>query len=184
MPRLINGRRPSRRTTLWLSVGLFSLGCVLALCERFVTVFDPYLQGFSFDVTRLAPLIILILLVPLCLSLRHFRHPRPYWLYPLALTVLAGWLGYFLLFHILPQEKLPPDPLPIPWWDPVLSLIVIWLISVGIATATVALLHLIWKPTFKNVCDRCGYPLQGLTSDKCPECGESIAHLHNQVTED
>ncbi len=179
MPRLINGRRPSRRTTLWLSLGLFILGCVLALFERFVTIFDPY--QFSLDVTRLAPLVILILVVPLCLSLRHFRHPRPYWLYPLALTVLAGWLGYFLLFHILPQEKLPHDPPPIPWWESVLSLMVIWLISVGIAAAAIAILHLFWKPTLKNVCERCGYLLQGLRSNQCPECGESVAYLGNQV---
>ena len=184
MSRLIIGRRPSRRTTIWLSVGLFLLGCVLALLEWYLPIFDPFDDGININFTRLAPIVILILLVPLCLSLRHIRHPRPYWLYPLALTVLAGWIGYFLLFHILPQENLPHDPPPIPWWDPVLSLIVIWLISVGIAAAAVALLHLIWKPPLKNICDRCGYLLQGLTSDNCPECGESIAHLHNQVTED
>ncbi len=179
MPRLINGRRPSRRTTLWLSVGLFSLGCVLALFERFVTIFDPY--QFSLDVTRLAPLVILILVVPLCLTLRHFRHPRPYWLYPLALTVLAGWLGYFLLFHILPQEELPHNPPPIPWWESVLSLIAIWLISVGIAAAAIAVLHLFWKPIRGQACERCGYLLQGLRSDQCPECGESVSQLSNQV---
>lgn len=179
MPRLIKGRRPSRRTTLWLSVGLFTLGCVLALFERYVTYFDPY--QFSLDVNRLAPLVILILVVPLFLSLRHFHHPRPYWLYPLALTVLAGWLGYFLLFHILPQEKLPHDPPPIPWWESVLSLIVIWLISVVIAAVAIATLHLFWKPTLGKMCERCGYLLQGLRSDRCPECGESVAQLSNQV---
>lgn len=184
MRRLINGRRPSRRTTIWLSVGLFLLGCVLALIERYSPIFDPFDDGINIDLTRLAPLVILILLVPLCLSLRHLRHPRPYWLYPLAVTVMAGWLGYFLLFHILPREKLPHDPPPIPWWETLLSLIVIWLISVGIAAAAIALLHLFWKPTLGQVCKRCGYLLQGLRSDKCPECGESVAPLHNQATGD
>lgn len=184
MRRLINGRRPSKRTTLWLSIGLFLLGCVLALFERYATVFDPYIQSFPIDIYRLAPLVILLLVVPPCLSLRHFRHPRPYWLYPLAVTVLAGWLGYFLLFHLLPREKLPHDLPPIPWWETLLSLIVIWLISVGIAAAAIALLHLFWKPTMKQVCERCGYRLQGLRNDKCPECGESVSHLRNQVTGD
>lgn len=155
---------------------------MLALFERYVTIFDPY--QFSLDVNRLAPLVILILVVPLCLTLRHFRHPRPYWLYPLALTVLAGWLGYFLLFHILPQEKLPHDPPPIPWWESVLSLMVIWLISVGIAAAAIAILHLFWRPTLEQACERCGYLLQGLRSDYCPECGESISQPRNQITGD
>ena len=181
MPRLINGRRPSRRTTLWLSLGLFILGCVLALLERILTVFAPIENEFIPVFARVTPLITLVLVMPLCLSLRHFRHPRPYWLYPLAVTLMAGLFGYVLLFHNLPREELPQALPSDPWWLTVILVMGIWLISVGIASVAISALHLFWKPTLKPVCERCGYLLQGLRSDHCPECGESVAPLSNQV---
>ena len=95
--------------------------------------------------------------------------------------VTAGLLAFSLTSSILPREKLSPNPSSDPWWLIVILVMGILLISVGIAAATIAILHLFWKPTLGQACERCGYLLQGLTCDKCPECGESVAQLGNQV---
>ncbi len=29
-------------------------------------------------------------------------------------------------------------------------------------------------PPDSSICERCGYPLQGITIDRCPECGEPV----------
>ncbi len=169
MAKFVKGQRPAMRVTLLLTLALFLLGCVLALLEWRLPIVDP--SGYGINFTRLSPLIILVVLVPLTLPLRHLRHPWPFWLYPVVVELMAGLLGYVLLFHILPRSE-PPAVGPWgSWWVTGSSFVAIWLVSVVVAAISITASQLLWKPQLERVCHRCGYRLRGLRDERCPECG-------------
>ena len=177
MVTFIRGHRPNTRAIVLLALALFLLGCVLALLEWRLPILDPFESGINF--TKLSPLLILVVLVPATLPLLHLRHPWPFWLYAVAVELVAGLGGYFLLFHILPRSGPSPVGAWGTWWATALSFVAIWLVSVGVASVCVGSLRLLWTPRLGPVCQRCGYLLLGLRDDRCPECGssESVAEI-------
>ncbi len=48
-----------------------------------------------------------------------------------------------------------------------------WGVSVVVGIIAAIVRGVRWKHPLK--CERCGYPLVGLTSDKCPECGHTVS---------
>ena len=183
MAHFISGHRPSTRVTLLTALGLFLFGCVLALLEWRLPIIDPF--GHHINYTRLAPLVILVVLIPAILPLRHRLHPWPFWFYMVPLELAAGLLGYILLFYIVPRSDSVGSAVGVwgSWWFMVLCFVAIWLLSVGVAAICINVIHLFGKPRLEPRCGHCGYLLLGLRDDRCPECGSSIllAELRQQT---
>jgi hypothetical protein len=170
MVTIIRGQLPTTRSTVSRALALFALGCLLAILEWRL---PDVVVGSGVDLTRLAPLLVLGLLVPAALLLVHRRHPWPSWLSAVSLELLAGLTAYSLVYHVLPRNE--PDAIGEwgSWAVTVLSFVAIWLLAAGVASIGIAATHLIWKPRIEHACRQCGYLLVGLSDDRCPECGRS-----------
>ncbi len=152
MAHFISGHRPSTRVTLLTALGLFVFGCVLALLEWRLPIIDPF--GHHINYTRLAPLLILVVFIPALLPLRHRRHPWPFWFFTVPVELAAGLLGYILVSHTVPRRDFVGPVVGVwgSWWVTVLSLVAIWLVSVGVAAICINAIHLFGKPRLEPRC--------------------------------
>ena len=174
MAHFIRGHRPSTHVTILTALGLFLLGCVFALLEWRLPIIDPLGHGINY--TRLAPLVILVVLIPAILPLYHRRHPWPFWFYTVSVELAAGLIGYSLLFHILSLLRSDPPAVGVwgSWFVTGLSLVAIWLTAIGVAAIGITTFHRFRKPGLEPRCAQCGYLLFGLRAGNCPECGSPI----------
>lgn len=171
MPRSIAGARPTRRMTGIIGGCLLVFGGLLGMLESSLPLIE--FPGTRIVANRLVPLVLLVLVVPVLLPLAHLRHPRPHWFWPVLWQVLAGLVGYIVVFQVMNQGLLHFfDQLDLP------SLAIsslLWVIGCGVAAGSISAVHMFRRPQLDfPQCPACDYSLQGVKSDRCPECGRQI----------
>lgn len=83
-----------------------------------------------------------------------------------TITVALVGLGNLVLYVVCAQGGLPVIP----------GEILLALVPIGVALCSVGLL--LWDEPIPPSCPHCLYDLSGLSSEKCPECGNLIARAH------
>lgn len=65
---------------------------------------------------------------------------------------------------------------PVPWSWMASGILLLWIVCVGISLCGVAVRRRYWPVYPDGQCKACGYDLYGLTSNRCPECGQVFVY--------